>query len=90
VPTVSPDDAPLRALFIIEKAGTNEAVRITPAQVARKLPEFIIKGMATPDWWNKVFDLVGTIAREVPAYVLRLDKSGQAVQVVKDVLKSEK
>jgi len=84
VPQVSAADAPLRAILLLEKAGTNRLELLEDRkEIVRRLPFFLIKPVVTADWWEKVLGLVETIAREVPVYRLQFDKSGE----VKDVLK---
>jgi len=84
VPQVSAADAPLRAILLLEKAGTNRLERLEDRkEIVRRLPLYLIKPMVTADWWQKVLGLVERMAREVPVYRLRFDRSGG----VKDVLK---
>jgi hypothetical protein len=84
VPQVSAADAPLRAILLLEKAGTNHLELLEDRkEIVRRLPFFLIKPVVTADWWEKVLGLVETMAREVPVYRLRFDRSGG----VKDVLR---
>jgi hypothetical protein len=84
VPQVSAADAPLRAILFLEKAGTNRLERLEDRkEIVRRLPFFLIKPAVTADWWEKTLGLVEKMAREVPVYRLRFDRSGG----VKDVLK---
>ncbi len=84
VPDVSPGPAPLRGLLFLEQADENRLIRITDrAEVARLLPFLVIKPLVTADWWEKTFDVLEHLVREVPAYRLRFDLSGR----VRDVLR---
>ncbi|MBN2107597.1 MAG: hypothetical protein JW832_09225 [Deltaproteobacteria bacterium] len=87
VPLVSPADAPLRALLLLEKSDANrlEPVR-DRAELARTLPLFIIKSLLTADWWEKVFDLMTRVIREVPAYRLYFDTSGSVAAALEPLL----
>ena len=84
VPQVSAADAPLRAILFLEKAGTNRLERLEDRkEIVRRLPFFLIKALVTADWWEKVLGLVETMAREVPVYRLRFDRSGKVLDVLK-------
>jgi hypothetical protein len=89
VPVVSPDSAPLRALFFLEQSKDNRAVRLDRQDVVRRLPPYVVRPLLTADWWIKILDLVGTIARQVPVYRLELDKSGAVKDVLRRVLHGE-
>ncbi|MCL4532396.1 MAG: hypothetical protein M1582_04290 [Actinobacteria bacterium] len=87
VPVVSSASAPLRAILFIEQAPENRLVPIQDRrEVVKLLPFYVVKPLVTADWWQKTLDLVGEIAREVPAYRLRLDRSGQVISVLKQLL----
>ncbi len=86
VPIVSPNSAPLRAIFLLEQAPHNKLIPVTDRrEIVRTLPFFIVKPLVTADWWEKTLDLVGQIAREVPVYRLQFDKSGGVRQVLKEL-----
>ena len=86
VPDVSPNSAPLRAIFFLEKAEDN---RITPIQNKReitgRLLACLIKPFVTADWWEKMLFLTEQIVREIPCYSLRFDMSGEIVRKLKDL-----
>ncbi len=86
LPDVSPSDAPLRAIMFLEKADANELIPIddTRERLSRLL-SCVIKPLATADWWEKTLDLAGKIAAEVPAYRLRFDRSGEVVDLLKQL-----
>jgi radical SAM protein with 4Fe4S-binding SPASM domain len=80
----SPAQAPLRAIFFIEQAATNELALITDRQEKLgKILSHIIKALVTKDWWDKVLALAGQISKEIPAYRLKFDKSGKVIDVIK-------
>lgn len=90
LPYVSSVDVPLRAIFYIEQAKENEIIPINDKQERLgKTLSHVIKALVTDDWWEKILDLAGDIAREVPAYRLKFDKSGQIVDVLKDFIKAD-
>jgi hypothetical protein len=87
IPHVSPADAPLRAILLLEKAHENRLIPLeNHSEIVRRLPFFVIKPLVTSDWWQKILDLVGQIAQEVPVYRLLFDKSGAVKQVLKENL----
>lgn len=85
IPDVSPASAPLRALLFLEKAPHNALVPMTPSEVARALPQYVIKALAGREWWMKMLDLVEHVAREVPAYRVQFDKSGEIKQLLRQL-----
>jgi len=86
IPEVSSGSAPLRALFLLEQAPENRLERLAPRQVVRSLPEFVIKPLVTRDWWEMVLDTIEALAREVPVYRLRLEKSGAVKYLLREFL----
>ena len=86
IPQVSANSAPLRAVFLLEQAPENRLIRLPPSQAVRALPEFVVKGLVTRDWWENVLDTLGSLARSVPVYRLRLDKSGTVVSLLREFL----
>ncbi len=80
MPVVSSNDAPLRAICFIEKAGENSLTPLTdPKEITRRLLACVIKPFVTADWWDKTLDLIEQMVKEVPCYVMRFDKSGEIV-----------
>ena len=85
VPIVSPGAAPLRAIFLLEKADTNRIIPILDRkELIRLLPFFVIRPLITADWWEKTLDLFASVVRNVPVYRLQFDRSG----AIKDLLKA--
>jgi MoaA/NifB/PqqE/SkfB family radical SAM enzyme len=82
-PVVSASSAPLRAIMFLEKAPENRLIPLDDRQeIIRRLLACLIKPFVTADWWEKTLTLVERIAREVPCYVLRFEKSGGVVGVL--------
>ena len=54
----------------------------------RALPKFVVKTVGTESWWDHVFSMIGQLAREVPVYRLRLDKSGEVKSVIQELVES--
>jgi MoaA/NifB/PqqE/SkfB family radical SAM enzyme len=88
VPEVSPDSAPLEALFFLRQSRENRLERISDSREAFKelLPR-IIRPLATADWWRDVLSLAGEIARAVPFYNLHFDKSGDVVDRLEEMVR---
>jgi hypothetical protein len=87
VPDVSPNSAPLRAIFLLEQASHNRLVPVEDRkEIVRRLPFLIVKPLVTADWWEKTLDLVGQIAREVPVYRLQFDRSGRVIETIRSLL----
>ena len=87
LPDVSPNSAPLKAIFFIEKSKENRLIPITDkTEYLAKVLSHVVKPMITADWWEKIMDLSGFIVNEVPAYRLLFDKSGKVIDVINQVL----
>lgn len=86
LPDVSSGEAPLRAIFFLEQAKTNEIIPIVDNQEKLgKVLSHVIKPLVTTDWWEKTLVLAGKIVAEVPIYQLRFDKSGHVVDQLRNL-----
>ena len=86
VPDISPNSAALRAIMFLEKADENRLIPLEDRKERiKKILECLVKPLVTVDWWEKTLSVAERIAREVPCYVLRFDKSGKAVDLLKRV-----
>ena len=84
---ISAGDAPLSAIFFLEKAATNRLIPLTTGrEVAQLLVQYVVKSLVTADWWEKILALMEDIAGEVPAYRLQFDKSGRVADVIGEIL----
>lgn len=84
VPEVSAGSAPLRAILFLEKARENRLISLDDRQeVIGRLLACLIKPFVTADWWDRMLSLVEKLAREVPCYSLRFDKSGRVVDLLR-------
>ncbi|MBD3181154.1 radical SAM protein [Candidatus Poribacteria bacterium] len=86
IPDVYPDSAPLKAIMFLEQARENTLVPLDNKReiLSRLLPR-VAKPVATAQWWEKVLNLVEDIINEVPIYIVRFDKSGDILQVLKEL-----
>lgn len=84
LPDVSPGSALLRAILYLEQANSNELIPIENSRerISRFLT-YVIRPLVTADWLEKILDLAGKAAVEVPAYRLRFDLSGEVFEVLK-------
>jgi hypothetical protein len=80
VSDLSPNSAPLRAIFFLEKHNYNE---ITPLKERKEIWKYLlgtlIRPMMTAEWWQKELSVLEQIVNEVPCYIMRFDKSGEIV-----------
>lgn len=80
---VSPSSAPLEGLFFLEQANRNEIISIQDKKhVWKLLFPTLIRSMQTVDWMNKEMDILERIIEEVPAYLMRFDRSGAIVKEI--------
>ncbi len=86
LPDVSPSDAPLKAIFYLEKATTNQITAIDSRKdQLGNLLSHTIRPLTTANWWEKTIDLVNKITAEVPAYRLQFDLSGEIVKILQTI-----
>lgn len=89
IPDVSPAPASLKAILFLEKADENRAIQLRDKkEIVRRLIECLIKPFMTVDWWDKSLSLIDKIATAVPSYVLRFNRNGEVVKVLKDLIKN--
>jgi len=85
VPDVSPSSAPLKAIMFLEQSPENKLIPLdNRKEIYKRLLACLIKPFETTDWWDKMLSLVEKIARDVPCYVLKFDKSGEVVDLIED------
>ena len=86
VPDVSSSSAPLKSILFLHKDTGNRLVPITDTREAvRKMLACLIKPFVTAEWWEKTLTVVEQVAREVPCYDMYFDKSGQVVDLLRDL-----
>jgi len=84
VPDVSPKTVPLKGIFFLEKANTNQVVPVTDKRHAfQRLLACMIRPFETHDWWDNALDFLSGLCREVPCWNLQFDKTGQAYNLLK-------
>ncbi len=84
---VSAASAPLTAVLFLDQARANRLVAIPKGiETARLLSLYVVKSLATADWWEKTLSLIENIAGEVPAYRLEFDKSGRIAEAIGKLL----
>lgn len=86
VPAVSTGSAPLRAVLFLEQASENRALPMQDRRdITRRLLACLIKPLQTADWWDQMMLLLQAMARQVPCYRLRFDRSGQVVTLLDEM-----
>lgn len=84
LPDVSPDSAPLKGIFFLNKSDQVEIKKIIDRKkIVKELLKCVIRPVADTGWWNKILDLLENIAEDVPCYDLYFDKSEKVVEVIK-------
>ncbi|MBW6467277.1 MAG: radical SAM protein [Brevefilum sp.] len=87
LPDISPSSAPLRAIFYLEQADKNTLIPIENSKERFSLiVTYVIKSLQTADWWEKILDVTGKVASEVPAYKLQFDLSGDIIGLLEQLL----
>jgi MoaA/NifB/PqqE/SkfB family radical SAM enzyme len=86
VPDVSGGSAPLAAILLLRKAAENRLVRIEdPKLVRNELLACVVKPVVDKDWWERTLVLVHRLAKEIPCYEMRFDRSGDIVPLLLDL-----
>lgn len=86
VPDISPNDAPLHAIFFLEQAKENRLIKIKDKkEILKRLLACLIKPFVTNDWWDKELALIENIVKDVPCYRMLFDKSGGIVEKIRAV-----
>jgi hypothetical protein len=84
VPDVSAGSAPLKAIMFLEKAEENKLIPLKDKkEITRRILACLIRPFVTVDWWEKMLLLVHDVVEEVPCYVLRFDKDGGVVDILR-------
>jgi len=81
---VSGENAPLKGIFFLRKAGIDRISRIEDKkEIFRQLGACLIKPLQTVGWWEKMLVLLEQISRSVPAYTLDFNKAGRVVELLR-------
>lgn len=90
LPEISPDSAPLTVVMFLEQSSQNRLILMdNKREIVRNLLACLVKPLVTADWWEKTLTLVEKMAQEVSCYTLQFDKSGEVVEVLKNLLNVE-
>ena len=77
---VSPADAPLQAIFLLEQSPSNKLIELSDHKLIwQRLLPTLVRAHVTAQWWNLELDILQQLITEIPCYVMRFDKSGAIV-----------
>lgn len=81
---VSSNSAPLKAIIFLEQSKENRLIPLyDKREIMSRLLACLVKPVLTPDWWEKMMDLVAKMVNEIPFYTAKFDKSGRIVDPIK-------
>jgi MoaA/NifB/PqqE/SkfB family radical SAM enzyme len=84
LPRVSSASVPLKGIFFLEQSQENDLIPIDdPMEIKRRLIPCLVRPLVNPQWWEKIWSMVSRIAAGTPAYILRFDKSGEVVPLIR-------
>jgi len=84
VADISSGSAPLKAIMFLEKANENRLIKIdNKKEITKRLLALLIKPFVTVDWWEKTLEVIDDIAGEVTCYILKFDRTGKVVKLLK-------
>lgn len=82
--TVSPSSAPLKAIFFLEKSPENAIIQLHDRmEIRKRLIPCLPRPYVDVKWWEEIWPLISRIADTIPAFVLRFDKSGAIVPLIR-------
>ena len=86
VEIVSAAQAALRAVLFLEQASVTDLVPVDgPVEQVGLVLTHMIKPLATPDWWEKMFDLAQEMTAAVPVYRLRFSLDSRLVPLLRSL-----
>ncbi|MCJ7525555.1 MAG: radical SAM protein [Candidatus Aminicenantes bacterium] len=81
---VSSAAAPLKAVFFLEKSKENTLIPLADRmEIRKRLIPCLPRPYIDAKWWEGIWPLVSQLAAAVPAYILRFDKSGAIVPLIR-------
>jgi len=85
IPDVSNSEAPMKALLFLEKSNHNRLEKLTETKkiISRLIPR-LMQPLVTTDWWEKSLSTIERLVKNVPAYLVKFDKSGEIRNVIGD------
>lgn len=84
VPAVSPGSAPLRAICFLEQGQASHLTRLYDHwEITRQLLACLIRPLETPDWWDRILDLVQQMSSQIPSYRLCFERGGPLAALLK-------
>lgn len=84
IPDVSANSTPLKAIMFLEKSSENCLIPINnKKEITKQLLSCLIKPFVTTDWWHKSLSLIEKISSQIPCYLLRFDKNGGVIELLK-------
>jgi MoaA/NifB/PqqE/SkfB family radical SAM enzyme len=86
VPDVSSNSAALKAIMFLEKADENRIIALEDKkEITKRILACLIRPFVTVDWWEKTLLLIERVSNEIPCYLFRFDKSGRAVDLLRQI-----
>jgi MoaA/NifB/PqqE/SkfB family radical SAM enzyme len=87
IPDVSPESAPLKAIFFLEKSDENNLLPLRDREeILLKLVACLIRPFADAGWWGNILPLVEDVCRNVPCFRMLFDKSGDIVPFIDKIV----
>jgi MoaA/NifB/PqqE/SkfB family radical SAM enzyme len=82
--TVSPSSAPLKAIFFLEKSSENAIIQLHDRmEIKKRLIPCLPRPFVDVKWWEMIWPLISLVSDKIPAFVIRFDKSGSIVPLIR-------
>ncbi len=86
---ISPESAPLRAVFFLEQSDRNNLRRIkSKFEIVKRMAACSVRGHETGEWWKALLSLIEDVADNVPCYQMDFDKSGCVLNRIESLFQS--
>lgn len=84
------DGAPLRAVCFMERADKNSVVTfVDRGEIIRRLLAALIRPLVNADWWEKTFDLLEALVRQLHFYSMRVAGYDDMVSGINNLVQPE-
>ncbi len=83
---VSAASAPLKGIFFLEKSLENALIPIHDRmEIRKRLFPCLPRPYVDLKWWEGIWPLVTQITATIPAYIVRFDKSGAIIPLIREL-----
>lgn len=83
---VSSSSAPLKGIFFLEQSTENKLIPISDRmEIRKRLIPCLPRPYVDLKWWERLWPLVSQLIAMIPAYIVRFDKGGAIVPLIREL-----